>query len=100
MIFLIIGLILGAVAVVFVLQNVVPITVMFFTWQIEGSLALILILSILTGAILAILSYMPEMISNYVEISTLKRRIQQLDAEADDRRRAIDELRKSPPTAA
>jgi uncharacterized integral membrane protein len=94
MIFLTIGLILGAVAVIFILQNVVPISVIFLRWEIHGSLAVILILTLLTGAILAIVSYLPEMIDSYIEVTSLKKKIQEQGAEISYYKGQIDELHK------
>jgi len=59
---LIVGIILGAITVVFALQNVVPITVVFLSWQINGSLALILVLAVLLGAVICALFSIPELI--------------------------------------
>ncbi|MEN9604755.1 MAG: hypothetical protein RJB39_440 [Candidatus Parcubacteria bacterium] len=60
-IFLIFGLILGALAVIFALQNIVPITVTFLFWQINGSLALILLMAVLMGVLVCGLLSIPEM---------------------------------------
>ncbi len=92
MIFLIIGLLVGGVAVIFILQNIIPITVHFFSWELQGSLALILILSILTGAVLSALSCLPDMINNYFEIIGLKKRVKEMEAEANNYKKTIDDL--------
>jgi lipopolysaccharide assembly protein A len=92
MIFLIIGLLVGGVAVIFILQNIIPISVHFFSWELQGSLALILILSILAGAVLSALSCLPDMINNYFEIISLKKRVKELEAQADDYKKSIDDL--------
>ncbi len=92
MIFLVIGLLVGGVAVIFILQNIIPITVHFFNWEMNGSLALILILSILTGAVLSALSCLPDMINNYFEINNLKKRVKELEAQVDNYKKSIDDL--------
>lgn len=61
----IVGLVLGAVSVIFALQNIAIITVSFFSWQITGSLALILSLALAMGLLIAILLILPESIANY-----------------------------------
>ncbi len=94
MIFLIIGLLVGGAAVVFILQNVVTISVHLFSWELQGSLALILIVAILTGAILSALSFLPDVFRNYFEITSLKKRIQKLEADADQYKKNIEELSK------
>jgi uncharacterized integral membrane protein len=70
---LIIGAALGAVTVVFALQNLDVITVTFFTWQIAGSLALILMTAVAMGFIIALLFVLPESIRNYFKYKQLKK---------------------------
>lgn len=78
-IFLIFGLILGALSVIFALQNIVPITVTFFAWQVEGSLSLILLLALLTGVIICGLLSIPEVIRNHIRFTTLKNQKRDLE---------------------
>lgn len=92
MIFLTIGLIVGGVAVIFILQNIFPISVHLFSWEVQGSLALILILALLTGAVLAALSCLPDMFKNYFAIKSLNERIKKLESEVDDYKKNIEEL--------
>ena len=82
-IFLVLGLILGALSVVFALQNVVPITITFFVWQIEGSLALILLLAVLTGVLICGLLSIPEVIRNHLRFKALKKELAALKAEKE-----------------
>lgn len=69
---LILGIILGAVSVIFALQNIMVITVTFFSWQLEGSLALILMLSMAMGMVVSLLIVLPESIKNYFRYRSLK----------------------------
>lgn len=69
----IIGTLLGAVSVIFALQNVAIITVTFFSWQLTGSLAFILILAMASGAIVTTLLLLPESISNYFKFKSLEK---------------------------
>ncbi len=50
-IFLLIAALIAVLAVIFALQNAVPITVSFLFWRAESSLALILILAFIAGLI-------------------------------------------------
>jgi lipopolysaccharide assembly protein A len=61
-IFLVVGLIIGAAAVVFVLQNITPVDVHFFNWHIDGSLSVILLLALLTGMLISVLILLPSFI--------------------------------------
>ncbi|MDQ3014969.1 MAG: LapA family protein [bacterium] len=73
MIFLSIGLILGAVAVIFALQNLEVITVTFLAWQLDGSLAVILILAVTTGVLIGVLVSLPGAIRSSFHISSLRK---------------------------
>ena len=77
----IIGLLLGAVAVIFALQNIEIITVSFFSWHLTGSLALILFLTIITGIIITVLLILPESINNYFKYRSLVKDNQKLEEE-------------------
>jgi lipopolysaccharide assembly protein A len=78
-IFLIVGLLVGAAGVVFAMQNLESVTVAFFTWQIEGSLALILIISMVAGALVSSLLYFSERVKKSFQISNLKNRVNELE---------------------
>ena len=54
-IFLFIAALIAVLAVIFALQNAVPITVSFLFWRAESSLALILILAFIAGLITSFL---------------------------------------------
>ena len=80
-IFFVIGLLLGAVAVVFTFQNSEVVSVSFFSWQLDGSLSVILALSVLTGILIALLLTLPEFFNNYFESRRLKKRNAVLEEE-------------------
>ncbi|HEY1037007.1 MAG TPA: LapA family protein [Candidatus Paceibacterota bacterium] len=81
MIFLIIGLILGALTVVFALQNTAAVGVTFLAWQIEGSLALILMLAVLIGIIIFMMFSLPELIRTHFEFVALQKKAEALEEE-------------------
>ena len=72
-IFFILGLVLGGMAVVFALQNIDVITVVLFGWQLTGSLSLILLLSILAGILIALLIVLPRSIGDYFRYKKLQK---------------------------
>lgn len=80
----IVGLLLGAVSVFFALQNIAVITVTFFSWQLTGSLALILLISLAAGAMVTVLILLPETVGNYFKYRSLKK----------ENERLVEELRK------
>jgi uncharacterized integral membrane protein len=80
-IFFIVGLLLGVVSVIFALQNIAVVTISFFSWQLTGSLALILLLAITSGILIAILLLLPEFINNYLKYKNLKKENKDLTEE-------------------
>ncbi len=50
-VFLLIALAIALVAVMFALQNIVPVTVAILAWTFEGSLALLLFVALIVGAL-------------------------------------------------
>ena len=77
----IIGLLLGAVSVIFALQNIDIITVTFFSWHLTGSLALILLLTITAGILVTILLVLPGSIRNYFRYKNLEKENKRLEEE-------------------
>ncbi|KKW13656.1 MAG: hypothetical protein UY54_C0030G0007 [Parcubacteria group bacterium GW2011_GWA2_50_10b] len=73
LIFLIIGLLLGGVSVAFALQNIEVVTVTFLAWQFEGSLAFVILLSLVVGMLVSTLLSLPATIKKSFQISTLKK---------------------------
>ena len=95
-IFLILGAIIGSFSVVFVLQNTTPISVMFLSWQIEGSLAAMLMLTFLGGVLTTVLFLVPGFISDWMKTAQLHRRIKDLEKEAADaKEREVTALAKN-----
>ena len=84
LILFILGLLLGAVAVMFSLQNIAVVTVSFFNWQLQGSLAIILLLAIGAGVLVCLLLILPGTIQTSVRLRSLSR----------ENTKLIEELRK------
>lgn len=81
--FLPLGFILGAVAIIFILQNNTVVSLAFFGTQLETSLALVVLLSILMGVLFTALISIPGVIGNIVRIQSLKRENRKLREYAD-----------------
>jgi len=77
--FLIIVLFIAISAVIFALQNSVPVTVSFLFWKFESSLALVLLISLGLGVLVSFLLSIPTMIKRNLAISNYKKRIQELE---------------------
>ena len=74
-------MLLGAVAVIFALQNISVITVTFFSWQLTSSLAVVLILAITVGVLVSLLILLPGSIKNSFKIAGLKKDNKKLEEE-------------------
>lgn len=79
--FIILGIALGVISVVFVSQNTDVVTVSFLTWQFDGSLALILLLTLISGAVMTLLVLMPSFIKDAFLLASEKRQKKALAAE-------------------
>lgn len=91
-IFVIIGLILGAVAVIFALQNAVAITVTFLFWQVNSSLAVVLVLAILSGMIASFLVSIPEIVGDYFKFKRMTKEKEKLHAEIESYKEMVASL--------
>lgn len=78
---LIVGIILGAIAVVFAFQNVAVVTVSFFAWQVSASLAIVILGSILCGIVLTLLVLLPSVIRDEMYVASLKRQKRETENE-------------------
>ncbi|MDO8430496.1 MAG: LapA family protein [Candidatus Taylorbacteria bacterium] len=89
-IFLILGLILGALIIIFALQNVTTVTLVFLTWQFEGSLALIFVLAVASGIVLCLFLSLPEVIRKRFLISKLKKKTNILEEELTEKKIEVE----------
>lgn len=95
---LILGIILGVVAMIFALQNVTLIVVNFFGWHLQGSLALILMMGVLTGILIALLIVLPESITNYFRYKRLLKENANLEEELKRQKELTHFAKTNPPT--
>lgn len=77
---LIVAIIVAILAVVFALQNAVPITVSFLTWKFGSSLALVLLITVALGILMSLLVSVPSIIKTRKMISSQKKKIQELES--------------------
>jgi uncharacterized integral membrane protein len=95
----ILGLLLGAAAVIFIVQNIAPITVTFFAWQLTGSLAVILMLALLSGVLITLLLILPESIGNFLKYRNLKKEVVRLEEDLRKQKELTHFAHKTPPTS-
>lgn len=81
---LIFGIAFAVAAVAFALQNNVPVTVSFIFWSFDGSLAIVLLLAIGLGAIIAGLVSSPAVIKGQWVTGRLHRQVSALEADKAD----------------
>lgn len=87
----ILGIFIGGVAIVFALQNAAIIAVTFLAWQFEASVSLIVIMSVLVGAIIGALLTIPGAIRNYFKFESLKRQNRKLEDTLEEQKRKSQE---------
>ena len=95
-IFVIIGILIGAVSIIFALQNVEPVVVMFFSYQLSGSLALILFLTLIAGMLVSALVLLPSFIRAELNLSKLRKQNKALQDELAATRDRIHESATRP----
>jgi len=81
---LILGIVFSIISVVFALQNNVPVTVSLAIWRFEGSLALVLLIALGLGALIAGLISSPAMIRRQWTVARMGRQVTELEAKAAD----------------
>lgn len=77
--FFISALAIAISAIVFALQNPFPVTVNLGFWQLEGSLALVLVFTLAVGFLVGLLVAMPTIIKRSWKIANQKKKIADLE---------------------
>jgi len=91
-ILLIFGIGFAIVAVMFALQNNIPVTVSFFTWSFGGSLALVLLITLGLGAIITGLVSSPTVIRGQWAGNRLRRQVAALEEQNSRLQQRVGEL--------
>lgn len=86
---LILGFVLGAAAIVFAFENNTIVALSFLGWQFESSLAIIVILALLVGALLTMLLTFPSALRDRFRIHGLHKENKKLVS-------ALDEIQRQP----
>jgi uncharacterized integral membrane protein len=80
-IFLVLALIIALVAVVFTIQNTALVTVTFLVWDLEHSLAFVVLLAILAGVLISQFVAMPGKLKRKLEITNQLKKIKDMETE-------------------
>lgn len=91
-IMLIAGIAFAIGAVMFALQNNVPVTVTFALWRFDGSLAMVLLLALGAGALIAGLVSTPAVIRGQWAASRLRREVARMEQDKAALQRRVGEL--------
>ena len=95
--FLILGIIFAGAAVVFALQNSVAVTVVFAFWRYDGSLAVVLLVTLALGALIAALVSNPSVIRGQWAGARLRRQVAGLEDDKAFLVRRVRELEAALP---
>jgi uncharacterized integral membrane protein len=90
--FLILGIVFAIGAVAFALQNSIPVTVAFAIWRYESSLAVVLLVALGLGALIAALVSTPSVIKGQWAGARLRRQVASLEADRASLERRVREL--------
>ncbi len=95
-VFLVFALLIALIAVIFAVQNTALVTVSFLVWNLNHSLAVIILLTIFTGVLISILMSAPGWIKNRLALANLRKKVKELEAklkkEQDKYQAALEEI--------
>jgi uncharacterized integral membrane protein len=80
-----VALIVSILAGVFALQNAIPISVSFLLWKIDGSLALVLLITFALGCLVSFLVLIPSTVRRRRAFSQQNKQIAGLERQLQDR---------------
>jgi lipopolysaccharide assembly protein A len=92
--YLIFGLVIAALSIIFALQNSMTVTISFLAWEATASLSLILLITLAIGALIGLLVLTPSGIKRSIAASSSRKRIAALEKELDEKKAKIAELEK------
>lgn len=98
------AMIFAACAVIFALQNNVPVAVTFLLWHFDGSLAIVLLLALAFGGLVVALVSTPSTLRRQWSIKRLNKRVSELESTCNNQKEAIAGLESrmcadNPPSA-
>ncbi len=83
---LIVALVILFLIVIFAVQNAVSVSVVFFLWRIEASLAVVIATCFSLGALIGALVAIPRVLRERLSVSRLRKQVEALQAENDSLR--------------
>lgn len=89
-IFLILAVLLAIIAVIFAVQNVTVVSISFFVWSIDVSLAVALLIALGAGVLIALLLSIPGKIKDSLNSATSKKKYANLETERGKLQAKVD----------
>ena len=80
-VYFIFGVVLGVVVAIFAVQNVAPVEVRFFLWQVEGPLAAVVLTAVGAGLVVALLLGLPDTILSRLRMRRLEHQVREANPE-------------------
>ena len=93
-VFIILSIVVAILVIVFTLQNITPVTVVFLFWMFHGSLALVLFLALAAGAMICLFASLPSMIKGKWTIAKQKKKILEIENSLEEYRFKLNESQK------
>lgn len=91
-IFLILALLIALVAVIFAIQNVAVVSISFFAWHVQVSLAVALLAALGAGVLISILVSIPGMVKRGWNSASNKKKFSSLEGERNLLNAKVDEI--------
>lgn len=90
-IFVFLALFIAVIAVIFALQNTLPVTISFLFWQFHGSLALVLLVALAVGAVISFLASLPTLLRGQWSMRKLRKQAAELESNLNDHKQRLEE---------
>ena len=91
---LILSLLIAILAIIFALQNTAAVTITFLVWTFQGSLALVMILALVAGVLIAFFALLPSSIRLRLRASSHKKDKSDLDRSLEACRQEVESLKQ------
>jgi len=91
-IFLILALLIAILAVIFAVQNVAVVTISFFAWSTEVSLAVALLLALAAGVLITVFLSIPGRIKGSWDSAAGRKKFSALETERDNLKAKMEQL--------
>lgn len=88
----ILALVVAILSVVFALQNIAVVSISFFAWSVNVSLAVALLVALGIGVLISVLISIPDRVKSGWRISKKNKKFSTLEEERDSLKKRIDEI--------